>query len=49
VLGDADRTEFLCDMARLGDAILRVTSAERINYEIPRQFRAMTHHRKEDP
>jgi diadenosine tetraphosphate (Ap4A) HIT family hydrolase len=33
-LDDRHRTQFLCDMARLGDAILRVTSAERINYEI---------------
>jgi diadenosine tetraphosphate (Ap4A) HIT family hydrolase len=29
-----DRARFLADMARLGDAILRVTKAERINYEI---------------
>ena len=33
-LADARRAEFLRDMARLGDAILRVTSADRINYEI---------------
>lgn len=33
-LGDADRAAFLYDMARLGDAILKVTGAERINYEI---------------
>ena len=36
-LNDLDavgRTRFLADMARLGDAILRVTKAERINYEI---------------
>lgn len=33
-LDDAARTAFLCDMARLGDAILEVTKAERINYEI---------------
>jgi diadenosine tetraphosphate (Ap4A) HIT family hydrolase len=33
-LGDPRRAEFLRDMARLGDAILQVTSAERINYEI---------------
>ena len=33
-LDDARRDEFLRDMARLGDAILHVTSAERINYEI---------------
>jgi len=29
-----DRREFLCDMARLGDAILEVTMAARINYEM---------------
>ena len=34
VLDDGHRAEFLSDMARLGDAILRVTAAERINYEI---------------
>jgi diadenosine tetraphosphate (Ap4A) HIT family hydrolase len=28
------RRQFLDDMARLGDAVLRVTGAERINYEI---------------
>lgn len=33
-LPDAHRAEFLRDMARLGDAILRVTWADRINYEI---------------
>ena len=33
-LDDARRAEFLRDMTRLGDAILEVTSAERINYEI---------------
>lgn len=33
-LDDARRAEFLRDMTRLGDAILQVTSAERINYEI---------------
>jgi diadenosine tetraphosphate (Ap4A) HIT family hydrolase len=31
--GDA-RRQFLDDMARLGDAVLAVTGAERINYEI---------------
>jgi diadenosine tetraphosphate (Ap4A) HIT family hydrolase len=31
--GDA-RQQFLDDMARLGDAVLAVTGAERINYEI---------------
>lgn len=33
-LDEAHRAQFLHDMTRLGDAILRVTSAERINYEI---------------
>jgi diadenosine tetraphosphate (Ap4A) HIT family hydrolase len=33
-LDDARRAEFLRDMARLGDAILQVTQAERINYDI---------------
>ena len=33
-LDDALRETFLRDMGRLGDAILAVTSAERINYEI---------------
>jgi len=33
-LDEAHRAEFLQDMARLGDAILHVTSADRINYEI---------------
>ena len=33
-LADERRAEFLRDMTRLGDAILRVTAAERINYEI---------------
>jgi diadenosine tetraphosphate (Ap4A) HIT family hydrolase len=33
-LDDARRAEFLRDMTRLGDALLQVTSAERINYEI---------------
>jgi diadenosine tetraphosphate (Ap4A) HIT family hydrolase len=33
-LDDARRAEFLRDMTRLGDALLHVTSAERINYEI---------------
>lgn len=28
------RRQFLADMARLGDAVLQVTAAERINYEI---------------
>ena len=29
-----DRTQFLMDMARIGDAVLKVTGAARINYEI---------------
>jgi len=33
-LDEARRAEFLRDMARLGDAILQITGAERINYEI---------------
>ena len=33
-LDDARRAEFLRDMAHLGDAILQVTSADRINYGI---------------
>lgn len=33
-LDDEGRSAFLRDMVRLGDAILAVTSAERINYEI---------------
>lgn len=33
-LDGARRAEFLRDMARIGDAILRTTAAERINYEI---------------
>jgi diadenosine tetraphosphate (Ap4A) HIT family hydrolase len=33
-LDAASRAEFLRDMTRLGDAVLQVTSAERINYEI---------------
>ena len=33
-LAGVARRHFLEDMARLGDAILQVTSAERINYEI---------------
>jgi diadenosine tetraphosphate (Ap4A) HIT family hydrolase len=33
-LADTRRAEFLRDMTRLGDAILHVTSADRINYEI---------------
>ena len=33
LIGD-QRHQFLADMARLGDAVLLVTAAERINYEI---------------
>ena len=33
-LGAHERTLFLQDMARLGDAVLKVTGAERINYAI---------------
>lgn len=33
-LDGADRAAFLQDMARLGDAVLATTGAERINYEI---------------
>lgn len=33
-LSVADRSEFLCDMAAVGDALLEVTDAFRINYEI---------------
>jgi diadenosine tetraphosphate (Ap4A) HIT family hydrolase len=33
-LSGDNRRQFLEDMARLGDAVLRVTGAERINYEI---------------
>ena len=33
-LGAQERTQFLLDMARLGDALLKVTNAARINYAI---------------
>ena len=33
-LASAERAQFLADMAALGDALLAVTSAYRINYEI---------------
>ena len=33
-LSEPARAQFLCDMARIGDAILAVTGAERVNYEI---------------
>jgi diadenosine tetraphosphate (Ap4A) HIT family hydrolase len=34
VLGGSARRQFLDDMARLGDAVLDVTGAERLNYEM---------------
>jgi len=33
-LSEQTRAQFLLDMARIGDAILKVTGARRINYEI---------------
>jgi diadenosine tetraphosphate (Ap4A) HIT family hydrolase len=33
-LDETERVKFLCDMALIGDAILEVTGAARINYEI---------------
>lgn len=33
-LNEADRSVFLSDMAKIGDALLAVTKASRINYEI---------------
>jgi diadenosine tetraphosphate (Ap4A) HIT family hydrolase len=33
-LGSQERTQFLLDMARIGDALLKVTGAARINYAI---------------
>src|SRR5512136_575391 len=33
-LTEQDRSRFLIDMVRIGDAILKVTGATRINYEI---------------
>lgn len=33
-LGPAERAQFLADMTRLGDAILAVTGADRVNYAI---------------
>ena len=33
-LGDSARTQFLTDMAKLGDAVLAITKAVRINYEM---------------
>jgi diadenosine tetraphosphate (Ap4A) HIT family hydrolase len=52
--GDA-RRQFLDDMARLGDAVLAVTGAERINYEILGNVEPALHahviprHASEDP
>jgi diadenosine tetraphosphate (Ap4A) HIT family hydrolase len=52
--GDA-RQQFLADMARLGDAVLAVTGAERINYEILGNVEPALHahviprHSAEDP
>ena len=49
------RRQFLDDMARLGDAVLAVTSAERINYEILGNVEPALHahviprHTSEDP
>jgi diadenosine tetraphosphate (Ap4A) HIT family hydrolase len=42
-LAGADRTQFLEDMARLGDAVLEATGAERINYEILGNVEAALH------
>ena len=33
-LSEPARAQFLCDMVRIGDVILSVTEAKRINYEI---------------
>jgi len=33
-LTEANRSRFLLDMVKIGDALLRVTDAERINYQI---------------
>ena len=49
------RRQFLDDMARLGDAVLAVTGAERINYEILGNVEPALHahviprHASEDP
>ncbi len=54
-LGGAARQQFLDDMARLGDAVLAVTGAERINYEILGNIEPALHahviprHASEDP
>ena len=42
-LAGDNRRQFLEDMARLGDAVLRVTAAERINYEILGNVEAALH------
>ena len=54
-LAGAERAAFLADMAALGDAVLAVTQAERINYEILGNVEAALHahviprHASEDP
>lgn len=54
LVGDA-RRQFLDDMARLGDAVLQATGAERINYEILGNIEPALHahiiprHGSEDP
>ena len=54
LVGDT-RRQFLDDMARLGDAVLAVTGAERINYEILGNVEPALHahiiprHNSEDP
>lgn len=54
-LGGAARQQFLADMARLGDAVLAVTGAQRINYEILGNVEPALHahviprHESEDP
>jgi len=54
-LTGGSRVQFLNDMARLGDAVLAVTGAERINYEILGNVEPALHahviprHASEDP
>lgn len=54
-LTGGERRQFLDDMARLGDAVLAVTGAERINYEILGNVEPALHahviprHSSEDP
>jgi diadenosine tetraphosphate (Ap4A) HIT family hydrolase len=54
-LAGDERRQFLEDMARLGDAVLAVTEAERINYEILGNVEPALHahviprHASEDP